>query len=45
MSTAAGNDSATLDEGTGRDVGGHVPFLPLIDALRDHFNYLGLLAV
>ena len=44
----AGHVSATLDEGTGGDVGAHVPFLPLVDALRDHFgvvNYLGLLAV
>ena len=31
---AAGHDSAILDEGTGGDVGGHVPFLPLVDALQ-----------
>jgi len=30
----AGHVSATLDEGTGGDVGGHVPFSPLVDALQ-----------
>ena len=34
VSMAAGHDSATLDKGTGGDVGGHVPFLPLVDALQ-----------
>lgn len=30
----AGHVSAILDEGTGGDVGGHVPFSPLVDALQ-----------
>ena len=37
VSMVAGHDSATLDEGPGGDIGGHVtsmPFSPLVDALQ-----------